>query len=357
MKIAFFTPRSIEPLHPRLVVFESYFKSRGFVVDFINESGNYDSPGSRVNWLVLWFFDLHAIRRCRKRLQHYDVIFVTDMKYLPLVKAARRMGKIVFYDTIDHNVFLRFYQLQKKIPLIRFIKKPVTSLFMAIEKKYAFNYCHEIIVNSAALREYFENRALTLFYSSPFENSPINNDAKKMPALLYIGAFRYDKSAVEIIELSRQLRRPLFVFGPVEDKPLLKVLTAEPGVTYQPKLSTADLKTELDLLLREFFLFGFSLIKAAHLSYEVQEANKDIDYLALGIPLIGNQRLTTKRKIDDGCGLFVNDPQLAHKIEDQELKARMALQCKTFYRTHYRSDIFNAALDSILRKYEITSSR
>ena len=351
MKIGFFTPRSLQPLHPRLIAFERYFKSKGLSVEFINESNYPPDISSRISWFVLWFFDLYAIRRCKKYVHWYDIIFVTDMKYLPLVKYAHRAGKVVFYDTIDHNVFLRFYQLERKIPLTRIFKRVITSLFMAIEKKYAFKYCHGIFVNSNALRDYFDKKASTLFYSSPFEQGGCHNNADNPTALLYLGAFRYDKGAAETIALSKQLNVPLFIFGPIENNLLVDELRKHDHIVYQPKLSIAELQQQINALLQQYFLFGISLIKPAHLSYEIQEANKDIDYLALGVPLVGNYRITTKAKIDAGCGLFYDYENLLQKINDKRSKEVFTLTCREYYKKNFSSSIFTQVLNDALRPY------
>lgn len=351
MKIGFFTPRSLQPLHPRLLIFERYFRSKGLSVEFINQSNYRPNIPSRINWLVLWFFDLYATQRCKKYIDQYDIVFVTDMKYLPLVKYAHREGKIVFYDTIDHNVFLRFYQLERKIPMMRIFKSAITSLFMAIEKRYAFKYCHEIFVNSNALRDYFNKKAITLLYSSPFEREGLQNNSDNPTALLYLGAFQSDKGAVETVKLSQRLNVPLFIYGPVENSFLADELRKHNHIVYTPKISVSELQKHIKSLLQQYFLFGISLIKAAHLSYEIQEANKDIDYLALGIPLIGNRRTPTKAKIDAGCGLFYDDINLLQKIRDKRAKHVFALACREFYRQNFSSSIFNKVLDDSLSPY------
>src|SRR5690606_1837105 len=116
MRIGFFTPRPIEPLHPRLLLFQRYFLNKGYTVSFINGSDYRAGLYTRLNWLSLYYFDLIAINRCKARIAEFDIVFVTDLRYLPLVKYAKRAGKTVIYETIDHNVYLRFFLLQKKIP-------------------------------------------------------------------------------------------------------------------------------------------------------------------------------------------------------------------------------------------------
>jgi hypothetical protein len=351
MKVAFFTPRKINPLHPRLVSFDQYFKHKGIEVSFIHASDYKPNLVSRLSWISLWFFDFHAIQRCKPMIPDFDIVFVTDMKYLPLVKHAASLKKTVIYDTIDHNVYLRFYQLENKIKAVKPFKKIIISFFKKVEKHYAFRYCQAILVNSLALRAYFNNRAQVLYYSSPFEELSYHNKPHLPTALLYLGIFSPEKGAHEIIKLQEKLNIPLFIYGDISTSSLQKEIAKKPGIRHTAKVSVDVLKTELEKLLSQFYLAGFSLIKPAHYSYEVQEANKDIDYLALGIPLIGNERLTTKEKIEAGCGIYYDDTTLTEKIQDQQIKETMALKCREYYKERYDSKLFNETLDSILEKY------
>lgn len=350
MRIAFFTPRSIEPLHPRLILFRQYFRNRNIAVDFINRS-DYQAKANRINWLTLWFFDLLAIRKCKPLVKDYDMIFINDLRYLPLSKYAKELNKTVIYDTIDHNVFLRFYQLEQKIKIVRPFKFPITSLFKSLEKKYVKKYCDEVLVNSDSLYQYFDQKATTLFYSSPFESLVTKNNSAKSPAMLYLGVFSREKGAVEIIELQKRTNFQLFIFGDVSEPGLLDSIKNNLSITYTAKISIEILTTKLIVLLNNFFLVGFSLIQPAHYSYEVQEANKDIDYLALGIPLIGNQRLPTKEKIEAGCGIYFNDTELAKKMNDTAVRKSMSENCVQYYKKRYASNHFNSKLDAVLSKY------
>lgn len=351
MKVGFFTPRSIHPLHPRLVSFQTYFRKKGIEIDFINASGYKPNLISRINWICLWFFDLYAIKLCKTRIKDFDIVFINDLKYLPLARYARKLNKIVLYDTIDHNVYLRFYQLERKIKIIRFFKRMIVPVFKKIERNLAFQYCDEILVNSSSLQRYFDNQAHVLFYSSPFEKMKEVNTPTKSVALLYLGIFSPEKGAKEIIDLQKKLNLPLFIYGGVSEPILLDTIKNTDQVNYTSKLSVSDLELALKKLLSEYYLVGFSLIKPAHFSYEVQEANKDIDYLSLGIPLIGNYRLPTKEKIEAGCGFFVDDHQLSKKLNDLKIKEEVATTCKAYYEQHYAAHIFENQLENIMKHY------
>jgi glycosyltransferase involved in cell wall biosynthesis len=351
MKVAFFTPRSVLPLHPRLIPYNNYFLSKGIQPVFINKSSHNNSLWSRINWWSLWFFDLAAIQKCKPEVAAFDLIFVTDLKYLPLVKYCQTMQKIVVYETIDHNVDLRFYLLERKLKIARFFKKPIIHYFRKIEKHLALNFANDVIVNSDSLKHYFEGKAHALYYTSPYEDLNVRNDPSKSLALVYLGVFSHEKGALKIIRISRELNLPLYIFGDIDGDKIQDEITQNPTVTHTSRISPHDLKGELEKLFSVHFFMGFSLIQPAHYSYEVQEANKDIDYLALGVPLIGNDRLPTAEKINAGCGIYFDDPQLNAKLQNLSIRNEWSMNCREYYKAKYCREVFERNIDRILGKY------
>lgn len=346
MKVGFFTSRSLSPLHPRLVLFNQYLKSRGWEATFINNSHHDSSWLSRLNWLSLWFFDLVAIQKSKEVVKDFDIIIINDLRYLPLAKPAFKSGKIVIYDTIDFNVHLRFYQLEKKIPLIRVLKKLIVSTVTRMELRYAKHYTHAITVNSKALADYFGPQALTLYYTSPFESMEVTNNPQLSPALLYLGAFTNEKGAQDVLTIQQKLNVPLFIFGKTSSA-IRHQLQNREQVFFTENLSVEKLQERLKELLSSYFLMGFSLIKPVHYSYEVQEANKDIDYLALGMPIIGNYRGPTKTKIKAGCGIFFDDTLLNDKLSNPEWRKKSVNECLHHYQSQYAVEIFYGKLNSL----------
>jgi hypothetical protein len=351
MRIGIFTPRSLHPLHPRLMLLAEFFRKKGLEPAFINQSNYAPNFFSRINWLTLWFMDMYAVNKCKRYVKDFDIVLVTDLKYLSLARYARRHGKIVVYDTVDHNVYLRFYQLEQKVKAIRLFKGMIIPWFKRVEKRYAFRYCDEIMVNSNALAAYFEGRAHTLYYCSPFEAIMTQNNPQRAPALIYLGIFSYEKGAREIMELQSRLSLPLFVYGNVSEIELKHKIENLDQVQYVPRINVEELEKHLVDLLNRYYLIGFSLIHAAHYSYEVQEANKDIDYLAMGIPIIGNHRLTTKEKIDAGCGIFFDDERLREKIHNQLHRKAWSAKAKAYYNEKYSFRLFYRKLEDIFGRY------
>ncbi|NBW37679.1 MAG: hypothetical protein EBR30_22200 [Cytophagia bacterium] len=322
-------------------------KSNGWEVSFINNSEHKGSLISRLNWLTLWFFDIVAIRKSKASIGDFDLIIINDLRYLPLAKYAYQMNKTVIYDTIDFNVHLRLYQLVHKIPLIIMFKRLLRIGLSKMELYYAYRYTHAVTVNSRALFDYFKGKATILYYSSPFENIEVKNDANLPTALLYLGAFTEEKGAVEVLKIQKQLKIPLFIFGQAS-LATTEMLKGKNEIYFTEKLSVERLQIELINLLHNYFLVGFSLIKPAHFSYEVQEANKDIDYLALGVPLVGNRRLPTKEKIEAGCGLFYDDVNLLNKLTDYKWRNDSSKACLKLYNENYSKTLFIRKLNQVL---------
>ena len=77
-----------------------------------------------------------------------------------------------------------------------------------------------------------------------------------------------------------------------------------------------------------------------------QEANKDIDYLALGIPIIGNHRFPTEEKIYAGCGVFIeNESDIKRLISSESMREEISVKCRDYYLTHYSFERFTNGLD------------
>lgn len=346
MKIGIFTLRSLSPMHPRLAAFIEYFKYKNISYDLIPPRKHI--LFSRLNWCSLFFFDNYSVFKNRKKIIDYDLILINDLKYLPIARYAKKQNKFVIYDTIDNNVFLRAYGLQKKIPLARLFMKNIISFFSKKEINYAMHFCDRIIVNSKALQEYFAKKADLINYYSPFENIGTVNDCKKQPALLYLGEFSDEKGAEEILRLRERLQIELFIYGTVSSVTLRNAILKCPQIKHSGKIDYALLTLQISGIFKKYFLLGTSFIKPVHQSYATQEANKDIDYLALGIPLIGNHRKPTEEKILAGCGIFVeNEKDMKRLLGDENFRNLLSGNGKDYYFRNYSKEIFRKRLDKI----------
>jgi len=345
------TPYSFKPIHPRLEYIEKYLLKNGYKVKKYNLKCTYQLV-NKLNWFSLTFFQIPSLFKSIKYIWKYrktcDIIFIQDLQYLPISLVSKIFGKKVIYDTLDNNVELNFYHVSNRFIFIKkyvFIKNIVSFL----EKKISKYFCDEIIVNSKALREYFKPEKVNLiYYTSPFENM-FNVDINKEKAFLYLGVFSEDKGANEILEFVSRYNLKLYIYGDTTPDILKKILINK-NIVYKDKLSSQDLMKDLKVLFDSYALIGFSLIKDVHYSYATQEANKDIDYLAMGIPLIGNNRQPTKEKINSDCGVFIDNKVAVEKLlEDKLFYKFLSNNCIEYYNKYYSQNIFEKKLIKVIK--------
>ncbi|HUX59156.1 MAG TPA: hypothetical protein VMV77_19450 [Bacteroidales bacterium] len=350
MKIGIFTGRLLDPLHPRIVSYIEFFDNHGLNYEIVPPVNN--QILSRINWFSLYFFDLYSTLRNRKKIKLYDIILIQDLKYLPLARLAKKKKKTVIYETLDNNVVLRGYQLLKKLPFLTVLKNSIISHYSLKEKKIAFNHCDKIIVNSKALVKYFEGKAQLIYYCSSFETIKTKNNAKLKPALLYLGEFSLEKGADDVIALQKKLEIELYIFGTIRNHSIKESILGNNKIYNTTRLNHKELILRLEDLLRQYYLIGTSFIKPVHLSYATQEANKEIDYLAMGIPIIGNHREPTEEKILAGCGIFLeNDHQLKQLFSDEDFRKKLSLNCLNYYVGNYSITLFNTGIDKALSQF------
>jgi len=159
------------------------------------------------------------------------------------------------------------------------------------------------------------------------------------PAFIYIGTFSIEKGGNKILKLANKYPNiKFFIIG----NSFISSKMPKNLILY-PRLETDKLFNILKTISQNFFLFGLSFIESKNKSYAIQEANKDIDYLALGIPIIGNKRKPTYEKIKKGAGLLV-DEDLNNKIFNKELKRNLSLMAKKLYNQHFSYKNFRKVL-------------
>ena len=245
MKIGIFSPYSIAPKHMRLEMVEEILISQGHQVSIVHCTTPAKSFSKKLNAFTLFYFDWPAIFNAVKQLRQFDIIYIQDLKLLPLsIFAQWFKRKPVIYETLDNNVHLQYYSLQKKSKVWDWCRC-IIPLFSMLERSMA-RRCTAVIVNSNALYTFFKGKAEVIFYASPFEDI-INNTTDKVPsALLFLGAFSKQKGSVETLELQQKLGIPLYVFGEIADSDVKQRVLASPDITYQERLNSTELPAAND---------------------------------------------------------------------------------------------------------------
>lgn len=346
MKAGIFTPYSLDPIHPRTEMYLSFFKEAGMEASV--EQVNMQPAGllSLISKAFLNMFDFQAAYRLRDAVKKYDCILIQDLRYLPLAVTGRRQGKMIIYETLDNSVFIRVHNQKRNVfyPVIKWL----TPIFCMVERCLARCFTDHVIVNSSALVRHFRNRAQLIYYASPFESAGVVNNFSKKPVLLYLGAVSADKGIHEVLSLTSAYGIRTFIFGDCADAKIAETLESNELITWKERMNSEMLKQELKKITEECFLIGLSLIKPVHYSYATQEANKEIDYLSMGIPFIGNHRLTTKEKIEAGCGVFIDDSDaVSNLINNPEDRKKKSADCRNYYNRHFSVEQFKTKLKSI----------
>ena len=353
MKVLFLTPMSLNPLHPKVELNKLILEKNNYKVYLYN----LNTPKFKVlNYLSLGFFKLNSFLLSFKYLKKHsdcEIVYVTDLSYLPIAIIAKIFGKKVVYETLDNNVELHYYNLYKKYKVCKrakFIKK----IFFFLEKVIAKYFVDKIIVNSKALKEYFNPlESVIIYYSSPFEKKFKIDFNKKEIVGLYLGLFSKDKGANEIIEFIQKYNIKLFLFGDIVEKDILekiKELEKRKVVFFKYRMSSRELEKNLTKIFDKYRIVGFSLIKPVHYSYATQEANKDIDYIAIGIPIVGNYRLPTKEKIERGCGVFYDKKDEIKKLlTSHSFYKQISLNALRYYEQFYSQKVYKNELLRIFK--------
>ena len=355
--ILILTPYSFNPLHPRLEYIEKYLIKNGYKVKKYNLRCD-NRIINKLNWLSLTFFQVPSFFKSIKYLWRHrketTIVYIQDLQYLPIAIIAKLFRKKVIYDTLDNNVELNFYHLLNRFTIFHkftFIKKVVIFL----EKKISRYFCNEIIVNSKALVEYLKpNKSNLIYYTSPFEKKIKMNKNKEI-AFLYLGGFWKMKGSESILGFIEKFNKKLFIFGMLNKKEKdiigkIKSLEKLGLVYFVDRLPSLELEIKLLELSQKYKLIGFSLTQEVNISNATQEINKDIDYLAMGIPLIANHRKPTKEKIEAGCGVFIEDSLNIEKLlNSREFYQEISDNSIEYYNQNYAQNIFEKKLLEVVK--------
>ncbi|WP_185954247.1 hypothetical protein [Balnearium lithotrophicum] len=292
--------------------------------------------------------NLYLKREMEKFIVMYDYFVIYDMLTLLFlindIKTATK--KKIIYEIIDIFPYYYSYKITKN----SIISYPVKQLLVKIEDLIVRRYVSKAIVNSWFLYKRFKKikkEVSYIPYTSPFEKKEFNNNPNLPPAFIYIGQFSLEKGAEQIIKLALEFNNfPIFVIGDYCYK--LNKDSLPQNVRFYPRTSTKNLFNLLFDFSQKHFLYGLSLITGKNKSFFYQEANKDIDYLSLGIPIIGNERPPTYEKIKLGGGLLYTDlsPQI---LFNKSLKRKLKEKALEIYEKYYSNYIFEKKLLSIFK--------
>ena len=307
MKVGIFTTNSVDKLHPRIEMQQKILSDAGFDVTIIRSKANREGFFYElINLLSLKYFKWRFIWQSKKRLSEFDIIHIYDFRLLPLAKKASRAKKIVVYETLDDNIYLNFFEVAKRLKFMTFFERSIIRRYSNYERNIADKYCNAVIVNSPNLIENFTNASL-IYYSSHLENIRVEPfDETKKSAFIYLGKLTKAKGAEVYSELLDKFQIPLFVLGKASDKEAMTLIDRD-DVIALGNFTSEGLIIELAKLMSNFNLIGLSIIFPENKSYALQEANKDIDYMSMGLPFLGNDRIPTKKKIDAGAGVLYSD--------------------------------------------------
>lgn len=341
--IYFFTIFKKAPLHPRLEMQLQWLKEQGWQTTcFFGDEpqGIWYKWLNKLTWkLVRW--DL--IQRNRKKIQPGSVVHIYDFTLLRLAKYAKRKGCTVVYETLDDNVYLHLFSIRGKGSFFRWIAPLLERKLVAWEKHYCDHYCDHVIINSPNLAKIAPGKAKLIYYASPFEGFSIPAyEAQKETVLLYLGKLTTSKGAAIYQDLVKQTGLNMHFFGEAKDRFSKQWITEDERVVHHGNKNSAELNAALADLAKRFNLVGLSIIIPDNESYALQEANKDIDYLCIGLPFIGNERKPTKEKIDAGAGVLYTDAVAIQRLINNEngWYDQMSKRQKELYSEQYSKTIF-----------------
>lgn len=316
MTVKIFTCNSFEKVHPRIQMQEQILKANGYKVKIIKAPTRKDPKfQDLLNLFSLKYFRKGAIKYFASQIEENDIVHIYDFQLLPLAKIAKKKKCRVIYETLDDNVHLHFYALQKLIPGLSFFENAITRTYAKKEYNLSNTYCDAVIVNSSNLIDKFNKEKVHLIYYA--SNLTVVNkkyNPNKEVRFVYMGKLTKDKGAIEYSMLINQFNIPLIFYGHFGDSESKTALGKNELVRVMGNMDIQKLNQHLEDDINNYNLIGLSIIHPINESYRMQEANKDIDYITINIPFIGNDRPPTLAKIDMGCGVLNSNNELIPKL-------------------------------------------
>ena len=309
-RVIIFTTNSVEKLHPRIEMQQTILEKHGFSVEIVRSTERREGfAWEIINLFTVKYFKWRAIHRFKKRLKDCDVAHIYDLQLLPMAKAAFKKHKTVIYETLDDNVHLNFFAVSNKLVFLKIFKGFILRKMENFEKNYSEKYCQQIIVNSPNLITKFKKGKVSYIpYTSPLQYLCSETySVEKETVFLYLGKLTEGKGARIYSNLVNTHERKLLFFGKAYDQFSIDFSLNNPLVESMGNMTSTQLINSLKMIIKQYNLVGLSIILPENESYKWQEANKDIDYISMGIPFIGNDRPPTLEKIKKGVGVLYTD--------------------------------------------------
>lgn len=352
--VKLFTSFVRNPLHPRLEMQLNYFREQDIEADCSFDDKPAVSAFDKLRMMLcLKYFRWDLITDFNSRLPENQLVHIYDFRLLPLAKHASRKGNKVVYETLDDNVHLHAHELVKKNKLFVLLKPLLISYFGAREKRLIRKYVNQVIVNSPNLLGIAEEKGELIYYASPFEGVRISGfSPEKETVFVYLGKLTRSKGTAEYKALQEKFGLQVHFFGTAKDEFSASWVAENPMVHHHGNMSSNELSKALSELSEKYNLIGLSIIIPENRSYALQEANKDIDYMCLGIPFIGNERKPTYEKIKAGAGVLFSDHEaIAELIHNNENRYSITRQTQTeLYNETYSKAIFIQKLAELYQK-------
>lgn len=344
-RVGIFTTNSVEKVHPRIQMQLEFLQRKGFTVDIIRATTRREAFFFELrNWFSLKYFKWGFISQNTVKIKQYDVVHIYDFQLLPLAKKAKKEGKKVIYETLDDMVHLHFDAVKKKVPFLKVFQNIVISRMAKYERKVGDLFCDAVIVNSGNLLSNFSEAEL-IYYASPLEGVHVRAfDQSKETAFVYLGKLTESKGVNTYLNLIESLNVKMLFLGKAYDSASRRLVDHR-NVVNLGNMDVTALRFELDKLLEQYNLIGLSIIIPENKSYALQEANKDIDYLAMGMPFIGNTRVPTYEKIKLGAGVVYSDTESLKKMlkNESDKYSNCSKACDKLY-YNYNSSKFEEKL-------------
>jgi len=352
--VKLFTAFPRNPLHPRLEMQLNYFRDQQIEVEcFFDDKSSVSTFNKFRTKLCLKYFRWDLISGYVPKIAENGFVHIYDFRLLPLAKYASKKGNKVIYETLDDNVHLHAHELIKKSKFFALVKPLLIWYFGGKEKRLIRDYVNQVIVNSPNLIEISPEKSELIYYASPFEGVRIDEfDSEKETVFVYLGKLTKSKGTSEYKVLQKEFGTQVHFFGEAKDQFSKDWITGNPFIQHHGNMSSKELEKALTQLSEQYNLIGLSIIIPENRSYALQEANKDIDYMCLGIPFIGNERKPTYEKIKAGAGVLFSDYEAISDLMYNR-NNRYTLTSQTqheLYNASYSKAIFTQKLAELYRK-------